>query len=45
MKKFFRNQKGINLISLTITVVVILIITNIVIYNVSFANRYKQFER
>ena len=34
MKKFFRNQKGINLISLTITVVVILIITNIVIYNV-----------
>ena len=34
MKKIFRNQKGINLISLTITVVVILIITNIVIYNV-----------
>ena len=34
MKKFFRNQKGINLISLTITVLVILILTNIVIYNV-----------
>ena len=34
MKKFFQNQKGINLISLTITVLVILILTNIVIYNV-----------
>ena len=34
MKKFFRNQKGINLISLTITVLVILVLTNIVIYNV-----------
>ena len=34
MKKFFRNQKGINLISLTITVLVILVLTNVVIYNV-----------
>lgn len=35
MKKFLRNQKGINLITLTITVLVILVLTNIILYNVS----------
>lgn len=34
MKNFYKNKKGISLIALTIAVVVILILSNIVIYNV-----------
>lgn len=34
MKKFLKNQRGINLITLSVTVIVILILTNIVLYNV-----------
>ncbi len=34
MKKILKNQKGINLISLTLAVMIILILTGIVLYNV-----------
>ena len=34
MKNFFKSQKGVNLISLAIVVIIILILTNMVIYNV-----------
>ena len=34
MKNFFKSQRGINLITLSVTVIVILILTNIVLYNV-----------
>ena len=33
MNKFFKQEKGINLISLTITIIIILIITGILIFN------------
>ena len=34
MKNFFKSQKGVNLISLSIAVIMILIITNVILYNV-----------
>ena len=34
MKNFFKSQRGINLITLSVTVIVILILTNIILYNV-----------
>ena len=34
IKKFLNNQKGVSLVSLTITVIIILILTGIVLYNV-----------
>lgn len=34
IKKFLNNQKGVSLVTLTITVIVILILTGIVLYNV-----------
>ena len=34
MKNFFKSQRGITLVTLSITIVVILILTNIILYNV-----------
>ena len=34
IKKIVNNQKGVSLVTLTITVIVILILTGIVLYNV-----------
>ena len=34
IKKFLKGQRGINLISLTVAVLVILVLTNVIIFNV-----------
>ena len=33
MRKFLKEQKGVNLISLSVAVIVILILTSIILYN------------
>lgn len=34
MKNFFKSQRGINLVTLSVTIIIILILTNIILYNV-----------
>ena len=33
MKKFLKNEKGVSLISLAVTVIIIVVITNMLLYN------------